>query len=239
MADPQSRFRTAVQGGHAKEVGMNAFDIAFFSQTPSIGTDGLGSCSVILIVSPYAAILGHVAPQPDNADTNNPHAGDNHVRLFIDRLTEYYLQCRNYFPGSPYSWVVCAVYGNSVALPDQQNIMEMKLRAVGLNVDTSKTYYVPTLRDNFDRGSVFVDARGSDIQVYVEDRVVQVIPKGSTSAATQSYTTTPSATTPSTTTAPQHQTQQTQQTPSNWIWSSKYERYYRKIGTEFEWAPPS
>ncbi|CAA9961596.1 hypothetical protein PTMSG1_04980 [Pyrenophora teres f. maculata] len=161
----ESRFREAVRTAQAKEVRMNAFDIAVFSQISSIGTDGLGSCSVVLIVSPHAAILGHVAPQPDNADGNDPYAGDNHVQLFMDRLTEYYVQCRNFFPNSPCSWVVCAVFGNSVALPDQQNIMEMKLRAVGLNVDTSKTYRVPTLRDNQDRGSVFVDATGSTIQV--------------------------------------------------------------------------
>ncbi|KAF2131590.1 hypothetical protein P153DRAFT_199027 [Dothidotthia symphoricarpi CBS 119687] len=173
----ESRFREAVRTAQAKEVRMNAFDIAVFSRTSSIGTDGLGSCSVVLIVSPHAAILGHIAPQPHNADGNDPYAGDNHVRLFMDRLTEYYVQCQNFFPHSPYSWVVCAVFGNSVALPDQQNIMEMKLRAVGLNVDTSKTYRVPTLRDHRDRGSVFVDATGSAIQVYVEDRVVQVIQK--------------------------------------------------------------
>ncbi|KNG52807.1 hypothetical protein DDE82_009086 [Stemphylium lycopersici] len=236
----ESRFREAVRTAQAKEVRMNAFDMAVFSQTSSIGTDGLGSCSVVLIVSPHAAILGHVAPQPDNADRNDPYAGDNHVRLFMDRLTEYYVQCRNFFPNSPYSWVVCAVFGNSVALPDQQNIMEMKLRAVGLNVDTSKTYRVPTLRDHRDRGSVFVDATGSTIQVYVEDRVVQVIQKVSASATAQSYATsssnTPLTTVPSTTTVPQ---QQTQQTPSTWIWSSQYNRYYRMIGTAVEWAPPS
>jgi len=236
----ESRFREAVRTAQAKEVRMNAFDIAVFSQISSIGTDGLGSCSVVLIVSPHAAILGHVAPQPDNADGNDPYAGDNHIHLFMDRLTEYYVQCRGFFPNSPYSWVVCAVFGNSVALPDQQNIMEMKLRAVGLNVDTSKTYRVPTLRDHRDRGSVFVDATGSTIQVYVEDRVVQVIQKVSASATAQSHvissSDTPLTTLPSTTTVPQ---QQTQQIPSTWTWSPQYNRYYRMIGTEVQWAPPS
>jgi hypothetical protein len=236
----ESRFREAVRTAQAKEVRMNAFDIAVFSQISSIGTDGLGSCSVVLIVSPHAAILGHVAPQPDNADGNDPYAGDKHVQAFMDRLTEYYVQCRNFFPNSPCSWVVCAVFGNSVALPDQQNIMEMKLRAVGLNVDTSKTYRVPTLRDHRDRGSVFVDATGSTIQVYVEDRVVQVIQKVSASATAQSYaissSNTPLTTLPSTTTVPQ---QQTQQIPSIWIWNYQYNRYYRMIGDAVEWAPPS
>jgi hypothetical protein len=46
--------------------------MAFFSQTLSfIGTDGLWSCSVILIVSPHAAPLGHASPLPDNANLND------------------------------------------------------------------------------------------------------------------------------------------------------------------------
>lgn len=226
----ESRFRTALRSQQAKEVHMNAFDGAVFSQHPSIGTDGLGSCSVVLIVSPHAAILGHISPRPENADINDSHAGDTHVQSFMDRLTQYYLQCQSFFPQSPHSWVVCAVFGNSVALPDQQNIMKMKLCAVGLNVDTSKTYHVPTMKDHPDRGSVFVDARGSTVDVYVEDRVVQVIQKVSAPNASQSYATTPSATTVS-----------YQQTPSDWIWSTEYKRYYKWIvedgSSKVEWAP--
>ncbi|KAL5397211.1 hypothetical protein PMIN02_002483 [Paraphaeosphaeria minitans] len=227
----ESRFREAVRTAQAKEVQMNAFDIAFSSQTSSIGTDGLGACSVMLIVSPYAAILGHIAPRPDNADINDPHAGDNHIQSFMDRFTQYYLQCQSFFPQGPYSWVVCAVFGDSVALPDQQSIMETKLRAVGLSADTSRTYRVPVTEDHPDRGSVFVDARGSTIQVYVENRVVQTINKVPTSAAAQSH-----VSTSSTATVTQ---QQNQQTPSDWIWSPQYKRYYRMIGTTVVWAPPS
>ncbi|KAL5400595.1 hypothetical protein PMIN03_012244 [Paraphaeosphaeria minitans] len=231
----ESRFRTAITRREAKDIRMNAFDIAFFSQTPfSIGTDGLGSCSVVLVVSPYAALLGHVSPLPDNANPNDPLAGDNHVRSFMDRLTQYYLQYQQYFPKSPHSWVVCAVYRDSVALPDQQRIMETKLRDVGLKVDISKTYPVPTLTDHLDRGSVFVDARGSTVQVYVEGTVVQEIQKAPTSTASQSYTATPATTT---VLHSQQQSQQTQQTSSDWIWSTEHKRYYRWIGPSVEWAP--
>jgi len=231
----QSRFRTAITRREAKDIRMNTFDIAFFSQTPfSIGTDGLGSCSVVLIVSPYAALLGHVSPLPDNANPNDPFAGDNHVRSFMDRLMQYYLQYQQYFPKSPHSWVVCAVHHDRVALPDQQRIMETKLRDVGLNVDISRTYPVSTLIDHLDGGSVFVDAGGSTVQVYVEGTVIQEIPKASTSTASQSYTPTPS-----TTTAPQsqQQSQHTQQTSSEWTWSTEHEAYYKWVGTEVHWAP--
>jgi hypothetical protein len=211
MATPiESLFRTAITRREAKEVHMNAFDIAFFSQTPSIGTDGLGSCSVALIVSPYAALLGHVSPLPDNANLNDPLAGDNHVRSFMDRFVQCYLQYLQYFPRSPSSWVVCAVYRGGVALPDQQSIMETKLRDAGLNVDISKTYPVPTLLDHVNRGSVFVDARGSTIQVYVEGAMIRELEKA--------------------------QSQQAQQTSSDWLWSIPHNRHYRWVGTTVEWA---
>jgi hypothetical protein len=99
----ESRFREAIRTAQAKEVHMNAFDIAIFSQTSSIRIDGLRSCSIVLIVSPHAVILGHVASLLNNADSNDPYAGDNHIRLFIDRLIEYYVQYRNFFPNSLYS----------------------------------------------------------------------------------------------------------------------------------------
>jgi hypothetical protein len=107
--------------------------------------------------------------------------------------------------------------------------METKLRAVGLSVDTSRTYRVPVTEDHPDRVSVFVDARGSTIQVYVENRMVQTIYKVPTSAAAQSH-----ASTSSTVTVTQ---QQNQQTPSDWVWRPKYKRYYRLIGTTVDWAP--
>jgi hypothetical protein len=186
-ADSRSRFRVAVRNLESKEVSMNAFDsIVFSQQLRCIGTDGLGSCSVVLIVSPLAAILGHISPLPDNGESNDPYAGDNHVRDFMDRLTAYYVQCQSagFFPQSS-SWVVCAVFCNDVALPDQQKIMETKLRAVGLNVDTSKTYVVPYTADHPDRGSVFVDARGSTIKVYKENEKIQEIQKASTFTASK------------------------------------------------------
>jgi hypothetical protein len=182
MATPiESLFRTAITRREAKEVHMNAFEIAFFSQTPSIGTDALGSCSVSLIVSPYAALLGHVSPLPHNANLNDALAGDNHVRSFMDRFVQFYFQYLQCFPRSPSSWVVCAVYRGSDALPDQQSIMETKLRQAGLNVDISKTYPVPTLLDHINRGSVFVDARGNTIRVYVEGTMIRELQKATAS----------------------------------------------------------
>ncbi|KAF1948316.1 hypothetical protein CC80DRAFT_317666 [Byssothecium circinans] len=135
-----SRFRQAVEGVLATAVPMNGLNCVVFSQTPCIGTDGLGSCSVVLIVSPFAAILAHIPPRPDDADANDPEAGDKYVRSFMERVTTYYRQCQAHFPANSSSWVVCAVFGGAVALPNQQKIMRRALWDVGLTVDTSQTY---------------------------------------------------------------------------------------------------
>jgi hypothetical protein len=54
--------------------------------------------------------------------------------------------------------------------------MEDRLSGVGLVVDKSQTYPVPSPDDHLDRGSVFVDGRGNTIRVYVEDRLVRSLP---------------------------------------------------------------
>jgi hypothetical protein len=171
----RSRFRQAVEGGLATTVPMNGLNCVVFSQTPCIGTDGLGSCSVVLIVSPLAAILAHIPPRPGSADANDPETGDKYVQSFMERVTTYYRQCQAYFPANSTSWVVCAVFGDAIALPDQQSIMERALRDVGLTVGTSQTYRVPFTNDFRDRGTVFVDGRGQTIQVYVENRELQSV----------------------------------------------------------------
>ena len=81
--------------------------------------------------------------------------------------------------------------------------MKKALEDVGLIVDKSQTYQVPTQDDHKDRGSVFVDARRDTIQVYVEDRLVGNLPRGqpvsATAAASTAHGTTPSTAIASTT----------------------------------------
>lgn len=119
---------------------MNRLDGVVFEKIPCIGTDGLGSCSVVLIVSAFAAILGHVAPRPDDSNVADVNAGDDHIRTFMGNFVGYYRQCAAYFPTGSNSWVVCAMFRGAVALPHQQKIMEDSLRDAGLDVDASQTY---------------------------------------------------------------------------------------------------
>lgn len=262
----ESRFRQAVRNSQATAVPMNGLGGVVFSDIPCIGTDRLGSCSVILIVSPYAAIMGHISPRPHGSNPSDPNAGDNHVRSFMNQVTLYYHQSRQSFPTGSSSWVVCAVFGGAVALPDQQRIMEQGLRDIGLPVDTNQTYLVPFTTDNPDRGSVFVDGREGIIRVYVEDRVVRTMTRGqpplaiagsSTATASQSYTTnvTPYTTTPSasiattsssTATQPSYGVQTTVQPSSNtntdtqgagyWYFNPQENKYCYYMNQQVTWS---
>lgn len=72
-------------------------------ETPAIGTRGLGSCSVAMIVSEYGAILAHISPlplRPSAAALADPHAGDNNVRGMMDRVHEVFTRHREFFSRS-------------------------------------------------------------------------------------------------------------------------------------------
>jgi hypothetical protein len=161
--------------GEATRTSMNGLESVVFSDTPCLGTDGLGGCSVVLIVSPFAAMLGHVSPRPLDSDPDDTKIGDQHVRTFARRVTNRYQQFPELFPPDSSCWVICAESEDLVALPNQQKILERELRVFGLAVDTSQTYHVPYTPDYADRGSVFVDGRGDTIRVYVESKLVQSI----------------------------------------------------------------
>lgn len=168
----------------------------------------------------------------------------------MDRLLKYQWQYEPYFPHNPDALVICAVFLGSVALPDQQKIIADKLCEKGFKVDTSKTYKVPYTAINPDRGSVFVDARGSKIQVYVEDKVVyeveKVTPQASGSAPAESKwdgTYYVSTTNPAYVWVNNGWVERSSAAPaapnqaSAWTWSQQYQRYYRtKTDGTTEWA---
>jgi hypothetical protein len=178
-----SKFRDAVAAGDAKEVEMNSYDGVVYGRTKTcIGTDQLGACHAVVIVSRKAAIVGHVAPRPPSSTYTYEDAGNDHVANFMDRLINYSWVYESLFPSDPNAWVICATFGGEVALPNQQEIIIAKLDDAGFQVDASRTYKVPFTASNPDRGSVFVDGRGDTIKVWVEEKLVYSVPKDATTA---------------------------------------------------------
>jgi len=137
-----------------------------------IGTSDLNGCTVVAIVSPYAAILAHIPSTPDVASPS-PQAGDRNVRAKIDEVAILFHQHTNYFPSQSTTWVVSAVYEGIIALPDQKVIIEEKLQQMGL-VYAQVIYVVKRAGEPRPpaHGTVFVDARGGSPVVYVDDRRV-------------------------------------------------------------------
>ncbi|RLL96791.1 hypothetical protein CFD26_106836 [Aspergillus turcosus] len=154
-------------------VPMGGVQFASFQQTRAIGTRGLGSCSVVVVASKYAAILAHIPPLPEQPSTN-PFAGDENVREMMRQvrsLYDHYKQ-HNFFP-DPDTYVVCAFFQGQVALPDQMEIMKRALQEMGSSPRV-RTYNVPVDRNRPGHGTVVVlsDQEEAKPVVYVEDQPI-------------------------------------------------------------------
>lgn len=148
-------------------------EVAFvrFSRHPAVGTAGLGSCSVVAIVSDRAVILAHIPPRPD-AGTEDRDAGGANVLRMMGQVRRHFHDRYNYFANAG-GRIVCAIYAGEVALPDQVAIMDEQLRQLGL-VPSVEYYEVPP-DGRIGRGTVTIvgpqDHQGY-VGVYVEDVLV-------------------------------------------------------------------
>ncbi|KAL3480770.1 hypothetical protein BJX99DRAFT_254106 [Aspergillus californicus] len=153
------------------EVQMGMVGFNEWRNFPTMGTKGLGSCSVVVIASQHAGILAHIKPEPGTA--TNPYAGDNVVREVMRQLKITHDQYKRlgFFPHANSS-VVCAYYQGSQALPAQINIMKAGLREMGYE-PVIREYHVPANEMLIGAGEVVVDSRSAGMPVvYVESRVV-------------------------------------------------------------------
>ncbi|KAL1850488.1 hypothetical protein Daus18300_012902 [Diaporthe australafricana] len=168
--------------GSVLVVPMGEVRFIAFSNTLAIGTRGLGSCSVALVVSQHGAILAHIPPLPlepssppasaQSKAESDPYAGDKNVRKMMGYVKDLYNYNRSFFPTSN-THVVCALYQGEVALPDQMAIMRDVFREMGLD-PVRHTYDVPGNRAIPGQGTViatsFLD--GQFPSVWVEDKLV-------------------------------------------------------------------
>jgi hypothetical protein len=141
----------------------------------SIGTANLGGCSVAVLVSPFAAILAHIAPRPTTADSSLA-AGDMHCREKMMRLRELYTQHQTLFPPGKSGVVICAELEGDVVLNDQMNIMLDCFKDIGVAKPTVRTYAVgPSIdKSRPGQGTVFVTASSGGPIIYIEDKQVNL-----------------------------------------------------------------
>lgn len=155
----------------ATVVPMGGIMFVSFQNTSAIATEHLGSCSVVVIASAYAAILAHIPPLPGQY-TTDPHAGDIQAQTFMNQVANLYQQHSSFFP-SAQGVVVCAMFNGSVALPSQRDIMSSSLQRMGIRT-AIRTYTVPTYQHFAGRGTVIAFGPTSTNPyplIYVEDRL--------------------------------------------------------------------
>lgn len=163
-------FETWRQAGAVQTVPMGGIQFLDFRQKPALATDGLGSCSAVVIASPQGVILAHIAPLPTS--TQNPFAGDANVQSTMNRVVALYREKRAYFP-SANTVVICAEFRGSIALPDQLAIIMRSLIEVQLR-PRAISYSVPTNPATRDNGVVMIIKKPEYPQpkIFVQDRVV-------------------------------------------------------------------
>lgn len=113
-----------------------------------------------------AAILAHIAARPDLYD-QDPYAGDSNVRRMMRRVQDLFSINRQYFT-DPDGYVLCAILGGEIALPDQLDIMKEYLRRIG-SKPRVEHYRVPSDQQD-GRGTVVTVGPQDDdyVDVFIE-----------------------------------------------------------------------
>ena len=158
----------------AIEVAMDRVGIVVFTQTRGIGTRNLNSCTVVIIVSSYAAIMAHIAPNSlAGAASGNPAAGLLHVQAVMNQAMALYTQYQAYFPAQSTSCVISASPDNGVTVPlsHQRNQIAGMLTQRGLTVSAT-THHIPVSEvPGPARGMALVSTRSGRPALYIADQL--------------------------------------------------------------------
>lgn len=168
-------LRAAQAAGIVEMVGMHEVKFMRFrkSTKTTLGADGLGGCSVVIIASDHGGIMAHVPPNSAMGDPD-PQSYVRHTKKMMDQVEKLYEQNKKYFPTSA-NYVICAVYHSKVAVPEQKEIMTERIASIA-GTSASEVLYViedgTSYASNPAKGTVWLDGRSKPPKVYVEDREV-------------------------------------------------------------------
>lgn len=147
-----------------------------------LGTEDLNGCTVVVIVSKDAAILGHISPRPSGQNTSEA-TGDAHVRSKMQELRTLLGQHLSDFKQGTGGIVVYAIYMGKFALTDQKKIIEDQFKSWKLPF---KSVSYPVLKPEVLRppakGTVLIDAGGEAPVIWVEDKAVARVTASGSSA---------------------------------------------------------
>lgn len=161
-------------------VPMNRVAIAFWPSETSVkylATGGLNGCTGIVIVSPRAGILAHIAPLPPGSTQQtldrNPNTSVDNARVLLQAIIDLYQNNRDKFDISQ-TYVVAGVFNNSPAMPDVIRMIQQLFARLQLPV-IWKSYPVLSegLRpEGYSSTVVHAKHRGTMPDVYINDRRV-------------------------------------------------------------------
>ena len=161
-------------------VPMNECKITYIGQKLSVGTRDLNSCTGVIILSPLAIILAHIAPRPDGTTTANDRgAGDRHVMSKMNEVAEIYRDHRQWFPAEFTACGVFAQYLSEIALPDQEVIVMNTLTSLGIYPE-NYSYNVPTNDNKPSAGTIVAGwLRRKTCELFIEDdlKTTLAVPK--------------------------------------------------------------
>ena len=179
-----SKLDIARQDNQLQVVKMNNIGYMRFQSGGKtfLGTEDLNGCTVVVIVSKDAAILGHISPRPSEQNTSEA-TGDAHVRSKMQELRTLLGQHLSDFKQGTGGIVVYAIYMGEIALTDQKKIIEDQFKSWKLPF---KSVSYPVLKLEVPRppakGTVLIDAGGEAPVIWVEDKAVARVTASGSSA---------------------------------------------------------
>ena len=158
-------FRKALDDYQLTSIDMGETRFVLFGPGTAscVGTQGLAGCTAVMIVSSYAVIISHIPP------TSN--AGND-----MNRIEGLYRHHQQWFPRAS-SDIVGAADGSVLLIGPKANIIMSRLSQMGIQPRIHLYDPRPSSQEFAGRGTVLVDSRGSAINIYIEDRLVDRIVK--------------------------------------------------------------
>ncbi|AEO63857.1 uncharacterized protein THITE_2031178, partial [Thermothielavioides terrestris NRRL 8126] len=158
------------------EVPMSGISFVDFGEKEAIGTGGLGSCTVAMVVSVHGAILAHIPPLPSMPTeaqmAANPYAGENNVHDMMTQVQNVYQFRQPWFPTAA-AYIICGTAQGQMVVPHQVAIMQGRFREIGLE-PAIHHYDINADRSRPGQGTVIVISNGPGTvpSVYVEDILI-------------------------------------------------------------------
>lgn len=181
-------------------VGMGEIKLKAFNAKPvvgrrvSLGIEGLGACSVIILASDHAAIVAHIGP--NRMGSLDLDSSERLARTKMNELERLYHDNQDLFGPGSHAYVVFSALGGVPRLPEQTKIYRDRLSQLGIPIVADRAYETPEkaqITPDGYIGTLWVVKKQGDRwpTVYLQDQIVH--PTNIQPASQQAQTVAPAA----------------------------------------------